>query len=207
MKKKHILFLFLLGIVTVYGLKAANTDKWGIGGDGLYNAKDMVHVDSSWNLRLFNGDIVLGDNVLPPTTDAQSATLGGYYGIKVPFFNSSSSSTAEGSVILASTTYTTSAYGTMAAILATTTVLGVSDGVYAANTTGYMVIAGYALVLTTGAVSPGDILVSTAGSLGTGAVGYAGKTTGTQVVGTGIGKAITKGTAAGGTVLAIINLQ
>lgn len=128
-------------------------------------------------------------------TGAPSTTA--FYAVKVPFY--AAVAMDQGDVVISS--QNGSGYGSKAAVLATTTVLGVCDGTYAAGSIGYMAVSGYALVLTTGTVAAGNVLVSTGGTNGTGAAGYAGVTTGTQVVGTTVGKAMVAGTAAGGLTL------
>lgn len=205
--KKRI--LLLSGFIALVGLGVAftsNTDIWNLPGQGIYNGKDMVHVDSSYNLRLYNGNLVFGDNALTPTTaDTQvtpSITVGGNYGLKFPITNGSGITSVKGMVAVASTTLTTAVDGSFVSITATTTVIGVVDSAYASGSTMFLTTHGFANVLTTGAVKVGDILVSSAT-----AQGRAGAATGTVVVGTVIGKALTVGAAAGDTVLALIDLQ
>jgi hypothetical protein len=164
---------------------------------GISRAANLTNVSNYNKVEAAEG-IYLGDAQDIAAVTMPTSTNDRGYSIKVPFYNGSPSATAVGTVILASTTATSNIYGTYAAILATTSVLGVSDGIYASGSKGWMAIAGYCQVLTTGTVNVGDILVSTGGSSGTGAAGYAGTTTGTQVVGTAIGKALSPGTAAGG---------
>lgn len=121
------------------------------------------------------------------------------FSVKVPFYNQSGSTLALGSVILTTSGTVTSngLAGTAAAVLATTTVMGVLDASCTSGAVCFMSVSGFAAVLTTGTVKIGDILVSTSGSNGAGAAGYAGVTTGTQVVGTVIGKALEVGTSSG----------
>lgn len=164
---------------------------------GTVKAANIENVTNTKALEL-DGALYFGDSQDVKYVTMPTASTADKFAIKVPFYNGSPNSTAVGTVILSSTTATSNIYGTYAAILATTTVLGVSDGVYASGTKGWMTILGYCRVLTTGTVNVGDILVSTAGTNGAGAAGYAGTTTGTQVVGTAIGKAVSPGTAAGG---------
>jgi hypothetical protein len=213
MKKNWAFFAAI--VVSIFSLKliALNTDIANWGGQGVYNNKDMVRIGKSYSLHLYNGSIQMGDSGLIPSTNNPGVTFettdGSYYGIKVAFFNGSGASTQNGSVICASTTYSSSVNyeGTMLATLATTTVMGVSDGIVANGAVGEMTISGYALVQTTGAVPVGALLVSTGGTNGSGAAGYAGQATGTVAVGTVIGKALTAGTASGGTVLALITQE
>jgi hypothetical protein len=207
MKKTKRILLGLGILITglfAYRVWSSNTDIWNLAGQGIYWAKDMVHVDSNYNLRLYNGNIILGDNGLIPSTDntqtTPSTTKGGYYSIKVPFYNMGPT-TAQGSVIVMSTTSTTG-YCTTASITSTTSVLGISDGVYAPNTVGYMIVEGYGIVLTTGNVSNGDLLTSSA--TGTGQ-GYAGAYYGTSE-GVVVAKSLQK-TSGNSSVLALITLQ
>lgn len=172
---------------------------------GSVYAANIENVTNTKSLEL-DGSLYFGDSQdVKYVTMPTASTAGPKFAIKVPFYNGSPNSTAEGTVILASTTATSNIYGTFAAILATTTVLGVADGVYASGTKGWMTIMGYCRVLTTGTVNVGDILVSTGGTAGAGAAGYAGTTTGTQVVGTHIGKAVSPGTASGGLTTILIS--
>lgn len=202
--RRLVIFLSVVGLSFAI-LKASNTDIWNLGGQGVYNAKDMVHVDSGYDFRLYNGDIVFGDNGLTPTTNnigtTPSTSVGGYYGLKFPITNGSGITSVAGMVVCSSFS-STSVQGTFVSLTATTSVLGIVDGAYAVGSTMYMNITGYAVVLTTGAVKIGDLLVSSATTQG-----RAGAATGTVAVGTVIGKALTAGAAAGDSVLAIISLQ
>lgn len=99
---------FVLLVGTAALVKSANTDIVNWAGQGLYWAKDMVHIDSNYNLRLYNGNIVLGDNGLTPTTantqTTPSVTVGGYYGLKLPITNGSGITSAAGMVVCSSFT-------------------------------------------------------------------------------------------------------
>lgn len=196
-------FVLIIGAVAL--VKSANTDIMNWSGQGLYWAKDMVHIDSGYNLRLYNGNIVLGDSGLTPTTantqTTPSITAGGHYGIKIPITNGSGIASADGMVVCSSFT-TSSVQGTFNTLTATTTVLGIADAAYANGSSMYMTVSGYAMVLTTGTVKIGDLLVSSATT-----IGRAGSATGTVVVGSVIGKALTAGAAAGDSVLALISPQ
>lgn len=215
MKKKYLipslLFVALIGLGVL--AKTASTDLFTVTGQGASWGKDIFRITSALGLSLSNssgtdiftvstlGNVQNANNVTAGAATAPSATF--YPGIKVPFYNAGVA-VVQGSVIIASGSINSTGYGSTAAVLATTTVMGVSDGAYAANAIGYMTIKGYALVLTTGTVMVGNILVSTHPGGAAGLPGYAGATTGTQVVGTKIGKALQAGTAAGGLTLAII---
>jgi hypothetical protein len=151
-----------------------------------------------------NGSIQLGSDEDSPT--AITFENVNDHQMRVPITNKSGATMLKGTVITSSTTAGTQAgWGSQVATLATTTVLGVAAENISNGSVGYMAVNGYALVLTTGTVVPGNILVSTAGTESAGAAGYAGVTTGTEVVGTNIGTAISSGTAAGG--LTIIKLR
>ena len=198
-------WLYAFGFLTVVGIAYAQTpssdinDYFTIKGRGTEYNTSIGYIDSNKSFNV-SGDVVLGIQASTP-----SFTAGTYPSVKVPFVNKSGSVMAQGTVVLSSTTAgTRTGWGTQAAILATTTVMGVNEGACAVDAVCWMTIDGYALVLTTGAVSPGNILVSTAGTLGVGAAGYAGVTTGTQVVGTEIGIAVSSGTAAGGRTLILM---
>lgn len=199
-----LLFFFSVALPTIPA-QAANSDPWNISGQGIYNAKDMVHIDSNYDIRTYNGDLIFGDNGFTPSTNnnqtTPSTTVGGYYGIEFPITNGSGISSAVGMVVVASTT-ASGVQGGFVSATATTTVLGVVDGTYATGTTMYYRTVGYATVLTTGSIKVGDLLVSSAT-----AQGRAGAASGTVAVGTVIGKALTTGAAAGDTVLAILQLQ
>ena len=128
--------------------------------------------------------------------------------VRVPITNKSGATMAKGTVILSSTSAQAVAqvgWGSQAAILSTTSVLGVAAESIADGAVGWMAVDGFALVLTTGPIVPGNVVVSTAGTESAGVACYAGVTTGTQVVGTNIGTAVSSGTAAGG--LTIIKLR
>ncbi len=136
---------------------------------------------------------------LPTTSNADS------FSMKVPFLNVSGSTMLKGMVVLTTSGTINAAnqiaWGTVAAVNSTTTILGINDASLAANATGWMSIAGYAVVLTTTAIRIGDLLVSTIGANGAGNAGYAGVTTGTQVVGTDIGIAVSSNSNGGNVVV------
>lgn len=215
MKKKYLLLVGLfIGLAVpriVRAVEPANTtnvNRLMLDENKIYNSSGSQAFDIGFGTIVVNNSIAFGDNNTVGSVTMPSTTTASYFGIKVPFYNGSGAATARGQVILSSSTAAIpggNMYGTSAAVLATTTILGVADGVYADGTKGWMTIAGYCAVLTTGTVNAGDILVSTAGSSGTGAAGYAGVTTGTEVVGTSIGKAMLPGTAAGGLTLTLMS--
>lgn len=159
--------------------------------NGSTRGLDAWRVDSTSDFYLYNGDINLGAGGTVPST-----TAGAYPGIKVPLVNSGTPVT-QGMVAVANSTGT--GQGFSLSVLSTTAVVGIWDGTYATGATGYITVGGYALVLTSGAVSAGDVIVSS----NTG-IGYAGRNT-TPTSGTDIGVALGQGTAAGG--LTLIRLR
>lgn len=190
-------------------------DIMALQGDGILRGTDVFRITSSGNIVLAtgavsglslngttgaigmrSGDLTMGAGGLTITTTSN------HPGIMIPFFNASTDGLNLGAVVLATSgTLNTVGYGTYASVLATTSVLGVCAASAPTNTVGWMYVSGYALVLTTGPVQTGNILVSTTGSNGAGAPGYAGVTTGTEVVGTNIGTAVSSGPVTGGLTL------
>lgn len=147
---------------------------------------DALTIDStSGGLSIYNGNVSLGTSDTQPST-----TSGAYPGVSVPIYNASGSSWSAGEVIIASATATTSGYGSSAAILATTTVLGVAAETIANGAVGLMKVSGYAIIKSTGYLRIGNIVVTSNTVSGQ---GYAGLTTGTQVVGTEIGTIMSDG--------------
>lgn len=138
-----------------------------------------------------------GDNEDSPTLP--TATTGSQFSVKVPFYNGAAVSISTGMIVLSSTTNSTGiAYGTIGATLSTTTWIGVADGTVDSGSTGWMIVAGYANVLTTGTVIPGNLIVSTDS-----VAGYGGFIAGANTVfeGAVVGKAVQTGTASGGLTL------
>lgn len=203
MKRYLLALVFLFSAVTapLAPARAANTDTANWSGQGTYNAKDMVHIDSNYNLRLYNGSLFFGDNQLAPSTDSTQTTpstsVGGYYGIKVPI--KYVEAVTNGDVICSSNVATGN--GRKCTTTGSTTVIGVADNTYALGAVGWMTVGGYALIKTTHTVAIGDILISTAGTAGN------ASTNNSASNGTVIGKALSTGAAAGANTLAIISLQ
>lgn len=208
-KKLLVLFLFLGSVLSI-GAYAANTDMWEVSGSGqgIFNNKDVARVDKDGNLCLYTGSILLGDKGTTPTTTKIKTTskgivsvLPGYMNIRVPV--TYQGAVTEGDVLCSNIVVSTVLASVIPCVnTATNTVVGVADATYADGAVGEMVIEGFALIHSSGAVQIGDMLVSSAPV--TGVKGYVGTTTGTQVVGTGIGTAMSKGAAAGDTILALI---
>lgn len=195
-------WLYVFGFLAVSGVIYAQTpssdidDYFTIKGRGTEYNTSVGYIDSNKNFNI-SGGVYLGIQASTP-----SFTVGTHPGLKVPFVNKSGAVMVQGTVVVSSTTNNSqTGWGSQVAILATTTVLGVNDSACAVNAVCWMTVSGYALVLTTGAVQVGNILVSTAGTNNAGAAGYAGVTTGTQVVGTEVGIAASSGTASGGLTL------
>jgi len=138
----------------------------------------MVHVLENDGTTTKTGASKFGSDettpVIPSTTNAAN------FGIKIPFYNASGAATAQGTIIIASATTNNAFYGSYAAVLATTSVLGVCDGVYANGVVGWMTVSGYALVLTTGTVAMGNVIVTTGTIAGYGGA-TAAPTSGTDV--------------------------
>lgn len=217
MKKFKFWLLTALAVgVLGIGAYSARTDIVAYSGSGSLRNIDVFRIDSNGDMILTNSssitgfgvdsatgeiDVYSGDLNLGTGDTQPSTTAGTYPGILVPIKNGSGTAWTEGDVIISSgNTNTTAGIGSMAAVLATTTVLGVAAESIADGAVGFMRVSGWALVKTTGTVNIGDILVTT----GT-VAGRAGVTTGTQVVGTMIGKAVDQGTAAGDTVLTLLS--
>lgn len=158
-------------------------------------------LDQSGNMTSSGTFVVTGGVKIGQTAPtAGSSGTGVNRGLKVPFVNAGSATLSAGAVVLASATANIGvlAPGISAAVLSTTTWVGINESSLASGATGYMSVAGYALVLTTGTVMVGDLLTST-----NSVAGYAGAIAGgTSVLeGSVIGKAMSQGTAAGGLTL------
>jgi hypothetical protein len=198
MKKKVLLSLVLVGIGSlIYGASNIFTDFLSISGNGSLRNTSIFWIDANRDVSVYDGDVILGGSGSTPST-----TAGTYPGVQVPFYNASATTLVQGNVIIASATNATAGagYGSIAAVLSTTNVVGICAGTVASGAVGWMTVSGYALVLTTGTVNMGNVLVSTAGTVGTGAAGYAGAIV-APTSGTDIGIAMSQGTAAGGLTL------
>ena len=158
-------------------------------------ASTIANITNLKALMLDSG-LYFGDSVDPTYVTMPTVTTADNYSVKIPFYNASAVSTARGSLIVTSNTATGLIYASMTTAIGTTTVLGVSDGVYASGVKGMMTITGYAACLTTGAVSLGDILVSS------GTIGYMGTSAG--VAGSAAAKALGTGASKGDLVPCII---
>ncbi len=191
-----LLVLFVAG--AIHAASNIFTDLWTINGTGTLNSTAIAWIDSSRDLSLYDGDIVLGGSGSQPST-----TSGAYPGYQVPFYNASGGTLTEGDVVIASVTATSgTGYMTTTTALATTTVMGICAGSVANGAIGWMKIAGWAIAKTTGTVNVGDLLVTTntvAGRLGRIAPAA------TVEEGAVVAKAAEVGTAAGDTILVLLN--
>jgi hypothetical protein len=148
-----------------------------------------------------------GNNVGNPTQTPTSTTAV-LYGLKVPYVNASGTTVPAGGVVIASVTAAAGVPvpGAPSVYTATSTWIGIAESALVAGGTGYMTISGYATVLTTGAVQIGEYIVSSAP-----VTGYAGSlgvnlSTSTLIQNWPfiIGKAMSVGTAAGGTTIILL---
>lgn len=143
------------------------------------------------------GNSVTGSAVTMPTTSTASN-----FSTWLPVYNPTSSSIAAGTVLVSSNVAGGVGYVNVAAATTDlTTVVGVAAEAIAAASKGWMVPrgGGYAVVLTTGTVTIGQVLVTT-----TSVAGYA-TGTGTPTTGADFGTALSVGTAAGGSVVALLH--
>lgn len=172
--------IFVYSGTDVHTLKVDGNQVWNIDNTGSVAAA---------------GSIKLGDNNSTPTLP--TATNAANFSLKIPYQNGSGSTITDGSVVVASTTASSLYIGSSVILAATTTVMGIADGDLASGANGYMSVAGYALVLTTGTIVVGDILVSTDGASGL-ATGFAGANNASTIApGAVIGKAVEATTATG----------
>lgn len=190
--KKLFIFAFAIFAMSlgIREIKADNNDIASWQGSGALNNIDVVKIDENGDLRLYNTDIVLGNQGIQP-----SDSTGGYYGIKVPCY--AVTAISQWDLVIASNTGTGYCRtGTATADL--TSFLGISDGNYAAGSVAYVTVAGFTLAKTTGTVNIGDALVTgttSAGSL----IADTTPTTGAKV-----GIALKAGTASGGNTLILL---
>jgi hypothetical protein len=205
--KKHLKKVALsLALITVVGFGVKSfagtyaafsdfTSFWAIKGIGSLTNTAIAYIDVARDFVLYDGDVRLGGKGSAPST-----TAGEYPGYKVQIKNCGTAAWVQGHLIVVND----DAVGCGATVNGTdrTDVIGVSEGAVAVGSVGYITVAGYALVLTTGTVNRGDVIVSSAP--GTGLIGYAGADT-TPTTGADVGVALSSGTAAGG--LTLIRLR
>jgi hypothetical protein len=187
---RSVVALLLAGAVAL-PLVAAHVPDTSLG-KWTYNSvrlkgKNAAVINSNGDVQLYQGSLYLGAKGTAPSIQS-----GGYYGLKVPFYNVGSALTS-GDVVVSSNA--AAGYGIKSTTTASTSVLGIAEGAIASGTVGYATVAGYAVVHTTGAVSIGDVLVSSAS-----ASGYAGVNN-SPATATNLGVALSTGAAAGDTVL------
>lgn len=173
-----------------------------------------------------NGPLIFGND--KTTTTIPTMPLFSKYSTQEPYYNTTNTINV-GSIIIANSsssfaanpssgmmaTSSNTLLGTIGVVTATTSVWGVAADTCPANTVCNMITHGFALVLTTGTIFPGDLIVSSAaapigGSLGPVIPGFGGKFTGTVAVGTVIGTAVGPGSAgivAGGLTPVLIDKQ
>jgi len=187
--------LFVLGIVAVGVslLYAANyVQRFTVAGSQVW----LIDNDGS---TMQSGPHKFGNNATATSVTVPTVTTGSNFSTYVPVYNVGAAAT-QGDVLIASNTGT----GYVAVAPATTdltSIVGVSAGSIASGAIGWMIPrgGGFAVVKTTGTVSIGDTLVSTSSAAGY-LTGDATPTTGADVA-----TAMSAGTAAGGTVLAILH--
>lgn len=190
---------WLLGVLLLplgyysYVLAAYSYQRFTVAGSQIYELYSDGTVTIAGPLK--SGNNYTGASVTLPTT-----TTGSNFGKWVPVLNIGAAVT-QGTVLVSSNVAGGIAYvNTGAATTALTTVVGVAAESIASGAKGWMVPlgGGYAVVKTTGTVNIGDVLVTTTSS--------AGYLTGnaTPVTGSDIAVAMSVGTSAGGTILAIM---
>ncbi len=189
---------------TVAGSEVYCLDQAGnVTSSGTFTSAGRI-VTSSTTVSL---GVKFGNRIGNPTVTPTSTTAVSY-GEKVPYVNASGVTIPAGAVVVASVTAQggVPVPGAPCVTLSTNTWIGIAESALVANGTGYMTINGYATILTTGAVQVGEYLVST----GT-PVGYAGSlgpnvssSTLTQNWPFIIGKAMSVGTATGGTTIILM---
>jgi hypothetical protein len=141
-----------------------------------------------------------GDNSTVTSITLPTTTTASNYAQWIPVYNVGTAAAVAGDVLCSSNTGT-GYVQVCPATTGATNVVGVAAAAIATVTKGWMVPrgGGYAVVHTTGTVNIGDLLVSTSS-----ASGYAtGNTAPTS--GTDFGTAMSAGTAAGGSVVAILH--
>lgn len=190
-----IIFVSLAYATVTYKVRytTLGTEVFRIESDGGIVAQGGVAAVGPWK----RGNTTTGTAVTMPTT-----TTGSNFAGWVPVYNPTGSSIAAGTVLISSDVANGVAYVNSApATTDLTTIIGVAAEAIAATSKGWMVPrgGGYAVVKTTGTVNIGDTLVST-----TSAAGYL---TGdaTPTTGADVGTALSAGTAAGGSILALLH--
>ena len=198
-----ILALPVLGFVAVDIHADTDVETYTVGGTEVWNIDNTGAVNSG-GAATIGGAVILADNPTSPTlpTTANAAN----FSVKVPIQNATGATIPQGGIVISSQSATGVALAASGAFADSTDIIGIADADILAGANGFISVAGYALLLTTGTVVNGDILVSTDGANGAQAAGYT-ITDNTPTAGTAIGKAIGAGTASGGLTPVIITLH
>lgn len=175
-----------------YALAAYSYQRYTAGGNQIYE----LYSDGTLTIA---GPLKSSNNYTATSVTLPTTTTGANFSHWIPVYNVGPAVT-QGDVLIASNTgtgYVRSQPGTSGL----TTVVGIAAEAIASGAKGWMCArgGGYAVVHTTGTVNIGDCLVSSAT-----AVGYAGGSA-TPTTGTDFGTAMSAGTAAGGSVLAVLH--
>jgi len=219
---KYLLALFLtlgFGLVATMRIRAFSNaplyEQYKV-----MSSTNPIHVLQQDGTHTQAGKLRFGNDFSTSTLPPNYAGLNSY-SITEPFYNSSTTINS-GEIICASSgswpngvafgfisASSNTLIGTQAIVLATTSIWGVLDSTCPASTVCDMIVQGFALVLTSGNINAGDLLVSSDVASGANQAvkypGYAGKPTGTTVVGTVIGTAI--GPSAGPYTPILVNKQ
>lgn len=165
----------------------------------LRNSSGVAMFYSGSSRLTVNGPVSFGNAISTASITLPSATTGSRFSTWVPVYNPTASTLAAGTVLIASNTG--AGYVNISpATIDVTNVVGVAATDIPTLTKGFMVPrgGGYAVVLTTGTITVGDVLV-TSGTLA-GRFGFDN----TPTTGADVGIAMTAGAAAGDSVLAIL---
>ncbi len=228
-KKKILLGTFIgIGVLLfwkIQSLKAANNiQRFVVDTPNAYTpgiSTSPVITDQDDGSRTQIGPLRFGN--YPSSPDLPRLSNCTNLSIQVPYYNSTGTINT-GSLIAATSgpvtgvffgsipTSTQSFVGTLAVVTATTSIFGVAADTCAANAVCYMITHGFAMVLSSGTINPGDLLVSSAVTAGAGGGnnatgGYSGKASGTIAVGTVIGTAVGPGFTTGGLIPVLVDKQ
>lgn len=192
---------WLLGILAIpvayysYALAAYSYIRHTVAGSQIYE----LYSDGTVTLA---GPLKSGNNYTATSITLPTTTTGSNFAHWLPVTNIGTSALVQGDVVVSSNVSGGVVYVQKApATTDLTTVVGVAAEAIAAGAKGWMVPrgGGYAVVKTTGTVTIGDTLVSTSS-----ASGYlTGDSTPTS--GADVGTALSVGTAAGGTIIALLH--
>lgn len=221
MKFLNKLFLGLLTVISLTGLSYAincgggsvaverftvsGAEVWCLDQSGNIGSTGTIVVGGNVRAHtgqgLFGTGVKLGNDLTTPSAPTAGASgTGMNFGFKVPYVNMGEGTISAGAIVVTSSSAASAvlAPGTVATVLSTTSWLGINESSLAKNATGYLVVAGYALALTTGTVNYGDLIVTT-----TTTAGYGGAIAAANTVfeGAVVGKAMSIGTTTGGLTL------